>query len=126
MLRYFSLFFFLILLSACGSDDENAPLSPKKIQYLALGDSYTIGTAVDEDQRFPAQIEDRYSEMSSTIVWQQTTIIAQSGWRTDNLIQAINEADLSADFDLVTLCIGVNNQFQNGNMIFMQMNLSNC
>ncbi len=81
-----------------------------KIKYLALGDSYTIGTSVCATCNYPTQLQEKLSaELNSNI---NLDIIAQSGWNTTALIEAINNQDLSNDFDLVTLLIGVNNQFQ--------------
>ena len=85
------------------------PNTSKK--YLALGDSYTIGQNVCETCRFPAQLKDslqlRYNINTSV------KIIATTGWTTTNLISAINNQNPTTDYDLVTLLIGVNNQYQN-------------
>lgn len=81
-----------------------------EIKYLALGDSYTIGTSVCATCNYPTQLQEKLSaELNSNI---NLDIIAQNGWNTTALIEAINNQDLSNDFDLVTLLIGVNNQFQ--------------
>ncbi len=81
------------------------------IQYLALGDSYTIGEAVDEGKSFPLQLAAKLNLKPKTVV--QTKIIATTGWRTDQLIAAIEKEEISEIYDFVTLLIGVNNQFQN-------------
>ena len=39
-------------------------------------------------------------------------VIAKTGWTTSDLLGAIEAEDPATDFDLVTLLIGVNNQFQ--------------
>jgi acyl-CoA thioesterase I len=87
-------------------------LNPKAIKYLALGDSYTVGQSVCSTCRFPEQLMSKlrltYPENSFSL-----KIIATTGWITTNLIQAITQDDTSADYDLVTLLIGVNNQYQN-------------
>ena len=80
---------------------------------LALGDSYTIGESVCETCRFPEQLKDRLklnfdSEISFTL-----KIIARTGWTTSNLINAIETENIENNYDLVTLLIGVNNQYQN-------------
>jgi len=100
---------FASLSLGCGND-ETSSKDPNAIDYLALGDSYTIGESVSATQTFPALIEEKYTQ---SIPWNSTSIIAQPGWTTNDLIQSINQADIGADFDLVTLCIGVNNQFKN-------------
>lgn len=87
------------------NDDSNSEL----ITYLALGDSYTVGESVAYEESFPAQLSARIEENIDIKV--NTTVIAQTGWRTDQLHAAIGNRE-SADYDLVTLLIGVNNQFQ--------------
>lgn len=81
------------------------------IQYLALGDSYTIGQGVTESERWPVQLSQRIEEETGFLVkWE---IIAQTGWTTSNLLSAIDSYQLdSAQYNLVSLLIGVNNQFQ--------------
>ena len=89
------------------------PTTPiaKSINYLALGDSYTIGQSVCETCRFPEQLK---STLNS--VYPQTSfylkVIATTGWTTFNLLSGINNQNLEPNYDLVTLLIGVNNQFQ--------------
>jgi lysophospholipase L1-like esterase len=85
-----------------------AQTQPKK--FLALGDSYTIGEAVDEGERWPVQLVRALNEESEVFALPQ--IIATTGWRTDDLKKAILEVDPPKDHDLVSLLIGVNNQYQ--------------
>jgi lysophospholipase L1-like esterase len=80
------------------------------ITYLALGDSYTIGESVLEKDRWPNQLASLLSKSNSKEV--KTSIVATTGWRTDNLINAITIAKLKEEYDLVSLLIGVNNQYQ--------------
>lgn len=86
------------------------PIS-KSINYLALGDSYTIGQSVCETCRFPEQLKSSlkaiYPETSFSL-----NIIATTGWTTTNLLSAINTQNPASNNDLVTLLIGVNNQYQ--------------
>ncbi len=78
---------------------------------LALGDSYTIGQSVPVADRFPVQLRQKLTEAGLSIDTMQ--IIAKTGWTTGELKTAIGNTQLSADtFDLVTLLIGVNNQFR--------------
>ena len=79
------------------------------IKYLALGDSYTICHNVTEDSRWPNQLGEKLKENNITI--DKIDIIAQTGWTTSNLITAINNAS-PEDYNLVSLLIGVNNQYQ--------------
>jgi lysophospholipase L1-like esterase len=78
--------------------------------YLALGDSYTIGHGVDESQRFPVQLVNKLNEDGVNVG--KPTIIARTGWTTGELAQGINDANLTGTYDLVTLLIGVNNQYR--------------
>lgn len=81
------------------------------VKYLALGDSYTIGQSVCETCRFPEQLK---TILKAT--YPQTNlslkVIARTGWTTSNLITAINNENPDSNYDLVTLLIGVNNQYQ--------------
>jgi len=91
------------------TEEEN---TSKLIKILALGDSYTIGQSVCETCRFPEQLKD---SLLSNIANSDITldIIARTGWTTTALISAISSQNPSDDYDLVTLLIGVNNQYQN-------------
>jgi lysophospholipase L1-like esterase len=80
------------------------------MKYLALGDSYTIGESVKEEERWPNLLVETLNQNGWRI--EKPTIIATTGWRTDNLKGAIEQAHLKAEYDLVSLLIGVNNQYQ--------------
>jgi lysophospholipase L1-like esterase len=81
-----------------------------QITYLALGDSYTIGEAVPASASFPVQTTALLREKGISITDPQ--IIAVTGWTTDELNQGINNASLHPPYTLVTLLIGVNNQYR--------------
>ncbi|PXY45173.1 SGNH/GDSL hydrolase family protein [Flavobacterium hydrophilum] len=83
----------------------------KSINYLALGDSYTIGQSVCETCRFPEQLKTSL-KMFYTDTNLSLKVIATTGWTTTNLISAINTQKPESNYDLVTLLIGVNNQYQ--------------
>lgn len=89
-----------------------APIVPKQLTYLALGDSYTIGQSVCETCRFPEQLRKKLEDLNPKNTY-TTKIIATTGWTTTNLISAINAQNPASNYDLVTLLIGVNNQYQN-------------
>lgn len=89
--------------------DTSTTASP--VRYLALGDSYTIGEAVPESQRFPLQLA--YQLRQDSFVLEEVRIIARTGWTTDELSAGILQADLpDTSFNLVSLLIGVNNQYR--------------
>lgn len=83
---------------------------PPALQFLALGDSYTIGEAVAEEDRWPHQLAKELTRRGLPI--SKPEIIATTGWRTDELIKAIDAANLQPVYDFVSLLIGVNNQYQ--------------
>ncbi len=78
--------------------------------FLALGDSYTIGQSVDITLRFPAQTASWLTGNGLRVKTPQ--YIATTGWTTINLQNAIQQADLRNTFDIVSLLIGVNDQYQ--------------
>ena len=78
-------------------------------RYLALGDSYTIGESVPEDERWPNQLA---KQLEAEGVPVNVTIIARTGWTTDELWQGIQETEIQPPYDLVSLLIGVNNQYR--------------
>ncbi|WP_246535260.1 SGNH/GDSL hydrolase family protein [Litoribacter ruber] len=83
----------------------------QKLTYLALGDSYTIGEGVEEHERFPNQAVAMLREKGYD--FEDPKIIATTGWTTDELQKGISEANIEGQtFDLVTLLIGVNNQYR--------------
>ncbi len=79
-------------------------------QLLALGDSYTVGESVSPGERWPAQLA--IGLRREGIPLDSVTIIARTGWTTDELETAIVEEAPQGPFDLVTLLIGVNNQYR--------------
>ncbi|NDP28176.1 MAG: SGNH/GDSL hydrolase family protein [Flavobacterium sp.] len=85
---------------------------PRQLTYLALGDSYTIGQSVCETCRFPEQLRKKLVDLDPKNTY-TSKIIATTGWTTTNLISAINTENPASNYDLVTLLIGVNNQYQN-------------
>lgn len=80
------------------------------MRFLALGNSYTIGTGVPVDERWPIQLARSVRQHGLPPV--EVRLVAQNGWTTDELLRGIQAARLSPTFDLVSLQIGVNNQFR--------------
>ena len=93
----------------------------KEKKYLAIGDSYTIGESVSEADRFPEQLVVALNDSGES--FHAPEIIARTGWRSDQLIEKINQAELSNNYDLVTLLIGVNDEFQGGNISVFEREL---
>ncbi len=85
-------------------------VSTTDLTFLALGDSYTIGESVPEDLRWPVQLADTMNTLG--VAMNDPVIIARTGWRTDELIEAIDRENPQPPFGLVSLLIGVNNQYQ--------------
>ncbi|TNE59028.1 MAG: SGNH/GDSL hydrolase family protein [Bacteroidetes bacterium] len=120
MFRLLGLSGFILILAATRCRQESTsdlvPDSPvPAYSYLALGDSYTVGESVARGQNFPNQLKD--SLYATGLAVADPLIIAKTGWRTDQLKNAVAASENIKDsvFSLVTLCIGVNNQFQNSN-----------
>jgi lysophospholipase L1-like esterase len=107
----------LLLLVGCSkqgvpSDANRQPMPPSSAQlsYLALGDSYTIGESVAVHERFPHLTVALLREQGLSIndpVYKATT-----GWTTANLLAALENENISSPFDVVSLLIGVNDQYQ--------------
>lgn len=99
--------------SAINSNSENITnLDDGVVRILALGDSYTIGESVCDTCRFPEQLKDSLIQNLGTSDPVELKIIARTGWTTTNLINAIAAEKPADNYDLVTLLIGVNNQYQ--------------
>ena len=81
------------------------------ISYLALGDSYTIGEAVDSTRRWPVQLTDSLRKVYHLRV-DEPQIVATTGWTTNELQHGIEQADLKDKYELISLLIGVNNQYR--------------
>ena len=79
-------------------------------RYLALGDSYTIGESVAVDERWPVQLVTALRAQGIAIA--DPEIIAKTGWTTSELAEGIALAQPQGPYDLVSLLIGVNNQYR--------------
>ena len=80
------------------------------LHYLALGDSYTIGEAVSTQQCWPAVLVQRLRRAGVMI--DDPSIIAVTGWTTDELAQGMDATPLAQPYDMISLQIGVNNQYR--------------
>lgn len=91
--------------------------------YLALGDSYTIGEQVATEDNFPHQVVRLLQQQQ--VVINSPEIIATTGWTTDELNTAIDIANISTQFDVVSLLIGVNNQYRGRDVINFKIEFEN-
>jgi len=104
------------LLLACTRPQPEPAMStspvpaPPSLTYLALGDSYTIGESVSEYERWPVQLADRLRDDKIAVA--APDIIARTGWTTAELQEAIQQSGNQKTYDLVSLLIGVNNQYR--------------
>lgn len=80
-------------------------------RYLALGDSYTIGESVEAGQRWPQQLA-RELAKDQTLQFESVDFIAQTGWNSARLLAALDSQAPDNDYQLVSLLIGVNDQYQ--------------
>ena len=110
----------LICMLACGGSPGPSPAVPKPVDesgkphYLALGDSYTVGQSVPVDDRWPVILAAELKKAGKPLATPQ--IIARTGWTTRNLLDALDQSPPDSTFDLVSLLIGVNNQYQGRSM----------
>lgn len=95
----------IVLLSPLHSFSQKESLS-----FLALGDSYTIGTSETPENSWPMQLAKAMTKKGINL--NSPTIIAGAGWTTDKLISEIESSNLNGEYDLVSLLIGVNNQYR--------------
>jgi lysophospholipase L1-like esterase len=118
-MKIFLLILFLAANNLCNKSlSDTMPVAndtaEKKIYYLALGDSYTIGQSVSPAENFPNEVVALLKKDSINI--QQPRIVARTGWTTDELeagIVTANAVDpLLSSYDFVSLLIGVNNQYR--------------
>ena len=123
--------FVFILFIACNTssnlDDESLPIystesniienqelnsiisNESPLSLLALGDSYTIGEGVNEEERWPNQFVQVAYE--NGINFLTPRIVAMTGWKTYDLINGIESSNFEKKYDYISLLIGVNNQF---------------
>jgi lysophospholipase L1-like esterase len=82
----------------------------KMLKILALGDSYTVGEGLQRAESWPIQLAEQLRKDKLEV--DTPLIIAATGWATTDLLRAIARSNLNPPYDIVTLLIGVNDQFQ--------------
>lgn len=97
----------LLLLLSCSSA---VTTPPHKFTFLSLGDSYTIGESVPENDRWSVQLAGMLRKSGFDL--SDPDIIARTGWTTDELQAAIRASNNTKKYDCVSLLIGVNNQYR--------------
>ena len=114
------------LLAGCSAPSDGGTATPTGERILALGDSYTVGTSVPNDERWVTELVEKRREAGHTVA--DPRVIAENGWTTGDLHEAIDgalagarsggeggaesENSVADEYDLVTLLIGANNCFQ--------------
>jgi lysophospholipase L1-like esterase len=95
-------------------------IDPEKdtISYLALGDSYTIGTGEKPENRYLILLSEAFTAQG--FLFKTPRIVATNGWTSGNLIFAVNNPPIDTQYDLVSLLIGVNNQYSGGSFLLFQ------
>ncbi|WPQ62482.1 SGNH/GDSL hydrolase family protein [Chitinophaga sancti] len=101
---------FLLLTLQIKANSMTTPNDTTVFTYLALGDSYTIGEGVGENDRFPVQTVKILK--NSGIEVADPKIVAKTGWTTIELNDALNANPINETYDIVTLLIGVNDQYR--------------
>ncbi|CAG5016577.1 hypothetical protein DYBT9275_05584 [Dyadobacter sp. CECT 9275] len=110
-----------VLLTGCKAKDISAvekeqpaeqpeEQTTQTMSYLALGDSYTIGQSVSASERWPVLLAEALNQTGKKI--KIPDIIATTGWTTADLLNALTSSNPRTDYNMVSLLIGVNNQYQ--------------
>jgi acyl-CoA thioesterase I len=104
------LFAFSIMSCVDSKKEKQAIKEINELTYLALGDSYTIGEGVHSSLRWPVQLSDTLRKRGIPV--NHPRIIARTGWTTADLLTAMDKRLKEERFDMVSVLIGVNNQYQ--------------
>ena len=105
--------FHVILIFSCAKKETYRQMTtPTKMiySYLALGDSYTIGESVPAPDNFPNKTVQLLKNAGYDL--KPAEILAKTGWTTDELQNNINNHTFTIPYDIITLLIGVNNQYR--------------
>jgi lysophospholipase L1-like esterase len=102
----------LLLTQACGAGKggEDPSMVTDVQRFLALGDSYTIGEGVDSTARWPVALARALRTAGLPV--EDPLVVARTGWTTQELAAGMDRAGLEGTYDMVSLLIGVNNQYR--------------
>jgi len=109
-MRYLTIITLLSFYSCSDKTPDPKPDGSSEFSFLALGDSYTIGEGVIQDDSWPFLLKESMS--ASGVELKPVDVVAQTGWTTSELLGGIAEEDPNGH-DIVSLLIGVNDQFRN-------------
>lgn len=103
-----------LLVAGFGCQGTDSPTRPPVgnspvLSLLALGDSYTVGHSLPPRWSWPRQLADSLAAAGDSL--RTLDVVAQTGWTTADLLAAMGEADLQPGYGLVTVMIGVNDQY---------------
>ena len=100
---------FYLFISCSKSDIPQTLFINSDKTYLALGDSYTFGEAVSQEESFPYQLVNQLNVAGIKTL--EPDVVAATGWTSKNLIDGIKQVQLKPKYSIVTLLIGSNNQY---------------
>ncbi len=82
---------------------------PAPIRFLALGDSYTVGEGVPAGQAWPERLAAALRGEGARV---ELEVVAKTGWTSGELAEAMGRQAFRPPYDLVSLGIGVNDQYR--------------
>lgn len=108
-MKYLYLSLVCVFVSCASQELKQDAVELQEISFLALGDSYTIGEGVEKTERWPNQFVSIAKEKG--VLFSEPDVVAKTGWKTYDLLSAIQKKKTTKKYDFITLLIGVNNQY---------------